>query len=86
MPKKPAQKNFWLWAGLEPTSFCLADLKKAQLNSMPSASSLYAVGGSQLIKLIKSVTSLVLKKSLLFAPTKKRVTVIVDSFINKSAD
>ena len=29
---------------------------------MPSASSLYAVSGSQLIKLIKSVTSLVLKK------------------------
>ena len=22
-------KNFWSWAGLEPTSFCLADLKKA---------------------------------------------------------
>ena len=29
---------------------------------MPSASSLYAVSESQLIKLIKSVTSLVLKK------------------------
>ena len=29
---------------------------------MPSASSLYAVSGSQLIKLIESVTSLVLKK------------------------
>ena len=39
---------------------------------MPSSSSLYAVSGSQLIKLIKSVTSLVLKKrkSLRKAPTK----------------
>ena len=41
---------------------------------MPSASSLYAVSGNQLIKLIKSVTSLVLKKvtTILRFSTKKR--------------
>ena len=33
--KKPAQKN-WSRAGLEPISFCLADLKKV-VTSMPSA-------------------------------------------------
>ena len=70
-------------ARLEPMSFCLADLKKAYLTSMPSASRSSVavnVSASQLIKLIKSVTSLVLKKkkslcySLRFlrkAPTKK---------------
>ena len=26
--KRTARKNVWSWAGLEPTSFCLADLKK----------------------------------------------------------
>ena len=41
---------------------------------MPSASSLYAVSGIQLIKLIKSVTSLVLKK----------VTTIVCVFVRKA--
>ena len=35
-PKKPAQKIFSSRAGLESTSFCLADLKKA-VTSMPSA-------------------------------------------------
>ena len=44
---------------------------------MPSASSLYAVSGSQLIKLIKSVTSLVFKKE------KKEVTAIVCVFCEK---
>ena len=74
-------KKFWSRAGREPTSFCLADLKKASLNSLLSASSLYAVSGSQLIKLIKSVTSLILKKRKVItivcvflrkAPTKKK--------------
>ena len=63
--KKPAQKNFWSKAGLEPTSFCLADLKKA-LTSMSSASrssvAQFSVSASQLIKLIRSLSSLVLKK------------------------
>ena len=53
-------------AGLEPTSFCLADLKKA-LTSIPSASrssvTQFSVIASQLIKLIKSVSSLVFKKT-----------------------
>ena len=77
--EKPAQK-------IEPASFCLADLKKAA-TSMPSASRSsvvqFSVSASQLIKLIKSVSSLVLKKekkshcySLRFlrkAPTKNHV-------------
>ena len=57
-------KKFWSSAGLEPTSFGLADLKTAQLPSMPSASSVsVSVSASQLIKFIQSVTSLVLKKT-----------------------
>ena len=63
--EKTCTKNFWSRAGLEPTSFCLADLKKA-VTSMPSASrssvAQFSVSASQLLKLIKSVTSLVLKK------------------------
>ena len=50
------------------SDFCSADLKKALLTSMPSASRssvAVSVSASQLIKHIKSVTSLVLKKSLL---------------------
>ena len=57
-------KKFWSSAGLEPTSFGLADLKTAQLTSMPSASRSsvsVSVSASRLIKLIQSVTSLVLK-------------------------
>ena len=73
--KKPTQKNFWSKADLEPTSFCLADLENAYLNSMPSASSLNEVSESQLIKLMKSVTSLVLKKE---------VTTIVCVFLRKA--
>ena len=57
--KKPAQKSFWSRAGLEPTSFCLADLKKPEAEE---ATLVWQLWGSQLIKLIKSVTSLVLKK------------------------
>ena len=34
---KNLQKNIWSRAGIEPTSFCLTDLKKA-VTSMPSAS------------------------------------------------
>ena len=45
---------------------------------MPSASSLFEVSGNQLIKLIKPVTSLVLKK--------RKVTTIVGVFQRKSAD
>ena len=79
--KKPAQKIFWSRAGLEPTSFCLADLKKA-VTSMPSASrssvAQLSVSASQLIKLIiKSVSSLVLKK-------EKKVTAIVCVFLRKA--
>ena len=63
--KKRTQKTFWSRAGLEPTSFYLADLKKA-VTSMPSSSrnnvAQFSVSASQLIKLIKSVSSLVLKK------------------------
>ena len=51
-PKKPAQKYFWSRAGLEPTSFCFADLKKA-VTSMPSASrssvAQFSVSASQLL-------------------------------------
>ena len=81
--EKTCTKNFWSRAGLESTSFCLADLKKG-VTSMPSASrssvAQFSVSAGQLIKLIKSVSSLVLKrekKSLLClrflrkAPTKK---------------
>ena len=32
-------KKIWSRARLEPTSFCLADLKKSKLTSMPSAKS-----------------------------------------------
>ena len=37
--RKNMHKKFWSRARLEPTSFCLADLKKSQLTSMPSARS-----------------------------------------------
>ena len=46
---------------------------------MPSVSSLYAVGGSQIIKHIKSVTSLILKKR-----QKRKVTTIVCVFLRKA--
>ena len=66
--EKPAQKIFWSRTGIEPTFFCLADLKKAVF-SKPSAGkssvAQFSVSASQLIKLIKSVSSLVSKKSLL---------------------
>ena len=77
--EKPAQKIFWSRMGLEPTFFCLADLKKAVF-SKPSAGkssvAQFSVSASQLIKLIKSVSSLVSKshcyslRSLRKAPTK----------------
>ena len=74
-------KIFWSRAGLEPTSFCLTDLKKA-LTSMPSASrssvAQFSVSASQLIKLIKSVSSSVLKKE-----QKRKVTAIVCVFYEK---
>ena len=35
--EKKLHKKFWSRAGLEPMSFCLADLKKA-VTSMPSGS------------------------------------------------
>ena len=38
--KKNLHKTFLVKVGLEPTSFCLADLKKA-VTSMPSASRSY---------------------------------------------
>ena len=60
--EKNCTKKFWSRAGLEPMSFCLADLKKA-VTSMPSGSSGSLVLVDQLIKFIKSVSSLVLKKS-----------------------
>ena len=50
---KKNHKKFWSRAGLEPMSFCLADLKKA-VTSMPSASrssvAQFSVSASQLIK------------------------------------
>ena len=64
-------KKFWSRAGLEPTSFCLADLKK------PSASRSSVAVSVSASQLIKSVTSLVLKshccglRFLRKAPTKK---------------
>ena len=64
-------KKFWSRAGLEPTSFCLADLKK------PSASRSSVAVSLSASQLIKSVTSLVLKshccglRFLRKAPTKK---------------
>ena len=65
-PKKTCTKNFWSRVGLEPTSFCLADVKKA-VTSMPNTSrssvAQFSVSASQLITLIKSVSSLVFKKS-----------------------
>ena len=77
--RKDLHNNFWSIAGLEPTSFCLADLEKA-VTSMPTArrSSVaqLSASASQLMKLIKSVSSLVFKK----------VTTIVCVFLLKSAD
>ena len=62
-------KNFLSRAGLEPKRlFARQTSNKALLTSMPSASRssvAVSVSASQLIKLIKSVTSLVFKKSLL---------------------
>ena len=45
---------------------------------MPSASSLYAVSGSQLIKLIKPVTSLALKKK-----EKKEKSLLYSAFFSE---
>ena len=64
--EKTCTKHFWSRAGLERTFFCWADLKKT-VTSMPSASrssvAQFSVSASQLIKLIKSVSSLVVKTS-----------------------
>ena len=61
-PKKPAQKFFWSWAGFEPV-FLLGRPQKIlqKIRSRRSFISV-ALSGSQLKKLMKSVTSLVLKK------------------------
>ena len=60
--KRPAQKNFGHGRDSNPSLF-LADLKKSskQLEA-EEATLVWQLQGSQLIKLIKSVTSLVLKK------------------------
>ena len=60
--KLTKRKNIWPWTGLEPTSFCLADLKKFSKNRRRRSFISVAVSRSQPLKLIKSVTSLVLKK------------------------
>ena len=67
-------KNFWPRAGLEPTYFCLADLKK-QLTSMPSASRSSVAVSVSASQLIKSVTSLVLKeeKQARNAPSRRYI-------------
>ena len=62
--KKPAQKTFWSWAGLEPVLLLGRSQKILQKIKSRSYISV-AVSGSQLMKLIKTVTSLVFKKSLL---------------------
>ena len=73
-------KKIWSRKGFEPTSFCLADLKKS-LTSMPSTSrssvAQFSVSASQLIKLRKSVSSRVLKKEK---------SLLKSAFFTKSAD
>ena len=73
-------KKFWSDAGLEPTSFCLTDLKNPQKIRNRSYNSV-VVSGSHLIKLIKSVTSLDLKKK-----EKKKSPYYSLRFSTKSAD
>ena len=71
--EKTCTKNFWSGAGLEPTSFCLADLKKA-VTSMPSASrSSVAQLSITASQLIKSVSSLDLKKRAVNAPSQRHI-------------
>ena len=63
-PKKPAQKNLDK-GGNRTHVFCLADLKQAVTSMTKASRSIVAqlsVSASALIKLIKSVSSLVLKK------------------------
>ena len=59
--RNPVQKSFGHGRDSNP-SFCLVDLKKSSKKLEAEASSVVAVSGSQLINLIKSVTSLGFKK------------------------
>ena len=86
--EKTCKKN-WPSARLEPTSFCLADLKNPQKIRSRSYTSV-AVSGSHFVKLIKSVTSLVFKKVativcvfLRKAPTKKTRNFSISCSIHK---
>ena len=72
-PKKTCTKNFWSWAGLEPVLLLGRPQKILQkIRSRKSYISV-AVSGSQLIKLIKSVTSLVLKKQAGNGPSRRQI-------------
>ena len=51
--RKNLYKKLLVKVGLEPTSFCLADLKKA-VTSMPSASRSYKCGNYWIMKIVKS--------------------------------
>ena len=93
--KNPFFEIFLVPGKMPSAEKCKRGPPKSLITSMPSASSLYVVSGTQLIKLIKSVTSLVLKKKkkvttkvcvfLRKAPTKKRkVTTIVCVFLRKA--
>ena len=75
--KKPAQKTFGHGRDSNPSS-CLAAHKKSQKISGSRRSYMsVAVSGSQLIKLINSVTSLILEK-------KKKNTTIVCVLLRKT--